>query len=69
MFMRIQRKTTKDGQERLYASLVENQREGRKTIQHTIAYLGVVTAEQAEFLKATYAKNKPRLVWDNDPAK
>jgi hypothetical protein len=64
MFMRIQRKTTKSGRERLYASLVENRREGTRTVQRTVAYLGPVTAEQAEFLKAAYAKNKPRLVWD-----
>lgn len=69
MFMRIQRKTTKDGRERLYASLVANRREGRRTIQRTIAYLGAVTAEQAQFLKAAYAKTKPRLVWDDGPAK
>jgi hypothetical protein len=64
--MRIQRKVYKTGKEHLYASVVENRREGKRTVQKTVAYLGVVTAEQVPYLKAAYARVKPRLVWDND---
>jgi hypothetical protein len=64
MFIRVQRKIYGNGEEHLYASLVENRREGSRTVQRTIAYLGAVTAEQVPFLKAAYAKKKPRLVWD-----
>jgi hypothetical protein len=63
--MRIQRKVYGNGEEHFYASVVENRREGKKTMQKTIAYLGVVTAEQVPYLKAAYAKKKPRLVFDD----
>jgi hypothetical protein len=47
-----------------YASLVENKRIGKKVVQTTRAYLGAVTQEQIPYLKAAYAKKKPRLVFD-----
>lgn len=49
-----------------YASLVKNKREGDKVRQYVIAYLGAVTKEQIPYLKAAYAKKKPRLVYDED---
>lgn len=66
MFVRVHRKTYGNGVEHLYASVVENIREGGKTVQKTVVYLGVVTEDQVPFLKAAYATVKPRLVWDDD---
>lgn len=68
MFIRIQKQARVKGEDHLYASLVENRREGKKIVQHTVAYLGAVTPEQVPYLKAAYAKVKPRLVWDDPPA-
>ncbi|MDT3704142.1 MAG: hypothetical protein ROZ36_14190 [Thermincola sp.] len=39
---------------------------GNKVIQETVVYLGEVTAEQLPYLKAAYAKKKPRLVYDEE---
>ena len=50
---------------RYYASLVENKRMNGKVVQLVKAYLGPVTAEQIPFLKAAYAKNKPRIIYDD----
>jgi hypothetical protein len=50
-----------------YASLVENKRIGGHVVQTVRAYLGAVTEEQIPYLKAAYAKKKPRLVYDDDP--
>jgi hypothetical protein len=47
-----------------YASLVENKLMGKQVVQTTRAYLGAVTQEQIPYLKAAYAKKKPRLVFD-----
>jgi hypothetical protein len=49
-----------------YAILVENKRVKGKVVQTTKAYLGSVTTEQIPYLKATYARKKPRLVYDNE---
>lgn len=49
-----------------YASLVENKREKKQVIQTVIAYLGPVTIDQIPYLKAAYAKKKPRLVYDDE---
>ena len=48
-----------------YASLVENQRIDGKVVQIVKANLGPVTEEQIPYLKAAYAKKKPRLVYDD----
>jgi len=52
-----------------YASLVENRREDNQVKQRVIAYLGPVTEDQVPYLKAAYAKKKPRLVYDDDESK
>lgn len=65
MFIRIQTKVF-HGKVHHYASLVENRRVDGKVVQSVKAYLGPVTAEQIPFLKAAYAKNKPRLVYDSN---
>lgn len=49
-----------------YASLVENKRENGKVRQTVKAYLGPVDKEQIPYLKAAYAKKKPRLVYDDE---
>lgn len=49
-----------------YASLVENKRVDGKVVQTVKAYLGPVTEDQIPYLKAAYAKRKPRLVYDEE---
>jgi len=53
------------GKAHYYASLVENKRENKQVKQTVIAYLGPVTEDQIPYLKAAYAKKKPRLVYDD----
>ena len=57
------------GKTHYYASLVENKREKSQVKQTVIAYLGPVTEDQIPYLKAAYAKKKPRLVYDDDESK
>jgi len=57
------------GKAHYYASLVENKREKSQGKQTVIAYLGPVTEDQIPYLKAAYAKKKPRLVYDDDGSK
>lgn len=48
---------------RLYASVVKSVRSGSKVKQVTVAYLGEVKENQIPYLKAAYAKVKPKLVY------
>ena len=64
MFMRIQEKRAADGSPLYYASVVRSDRVDGKVVQTTVAYIGAVEEEQIPYLKAAYAKKKPRLVWD-----
>ena len=64
MFLKVQRKKGAGGKELLYASVVENRREGDKVVQRTELNIGRVTEEQVPFLKAAWSEKKPRLVWD-----
>lgn len=61
MFVRSWKKGNK-----IYASVVKSVRSGKKVRQEIIVYLGEVTEEQLPYLKAAYAKNKPKLVYSND---
>lgn len=61
MFVRSWKKGNK-----IYASVVKSKRVGNKVIQETVVYIGEVTAEQLPYLKAAYAKKKPRLVYDEE---
>lgn len=61
MFVRTWKKGDK-----IYASVVKSVRTGKKVRQEIVAYLGEVTEEQLPYLKAAYAKKKPRLVYDDD---
>lgn len=47
-----------------YASLVENKRVDGKVVQTVKANLGPVTEEQIPYLKAAYARRKPKLVYE-----
>ena len=62
MFLKVQRKKTADGSEALYASVVENRREGRRTVQTVVLSIGRVTEEQVPYLRAAWSERKPRLV-------
>jgi hypothetical protein len=63
MFMRIQEKKGVNGKPHYYASVVSADRIKGKVVQKTIAYIGVVEEDQIPYLKAAYAKDKPKLVW------
>ena len=65
MFIKILTKILK-GEKRYYASLVENKRINGKVVQKVKANLGPVTEDQIPYLKAAYAKKKPRLVYDDE---
>ena len=64
MFIKILTKLYK-GEKHYYASLVENKRIDGKVVQIVKVNLGPVTEDQIPYLKAAYAKNKPRLVYDD----
>ena len=64
MFIKILTKTY-DSKTHYYASLVENKRINGNVVQFIKANLGAVTEEQIPYLKVAYAKNKPRLVYDD----
>jgi len=65
MFIRVQKRKNGDGNLQCYASVVRNDRVKGKVIQTTIAYLGIVEEEQIPYLKAAYAKRKPKLVYED----
>ena len=64
MFIRIQTKII-NGSEHYYASLVKNKRVDGKVKQTVKVYLGPVTADQIPYLKAAYAKVKPKLIYED----
>ncbi|MDV3426550.1 MAG: 2-C-methyl-D-erythritol 4-phosphate cytidylyltransferase [Bacillota bacterium] len=61
MYVRAWKKGNK-----LFASVVKSVRIGNKVRQETVAYLGEITEDQLPYLKAAYAKKKPRLVYDDE---
>lgn len=65
MFIKILTKNY-GGKPHYYASLVENRRVNGHVVQRTVANLGPVTEDQIPYLKAAYAKKKPRLVYDDE---
>ena len=64
VFIKILKKTY-GTEKHYYASLVENKRINGKVVQTVKANLGPVTEEQIPYLKAAYAKKKPRLVYED----
>jgi len=67
MFIKILTKKYGDNTHH-YASLVENKRVEGRVVQTVKANLGPVSVEQIPFLKAAYAKKKPRLVYGDSTA-
>lgn len=65
MFIKVLKKKSREGYS-YYASLVENKRIGGKVVQTVKLNLGRVEEDQIPYLKAAYAKNKPRLVYDEN---
>ncbi|MDR3137148.1 MAG: hypothetical protein LBU07_07085 [Coriobacteriales bacterium] len=65
MYVRIQEKAGKGGTIHRYASIVRSDRIKDKVVQTTVAYLGSVEENQIPYLKAAYAKDKPRLVYSD----
>jgi hypothetical protein len=63
MYVRIQEKAGKGGAIHRYASIVRSERVRDKVVQTTVAYLGAIEEDQVPYLKAAYAKDKPRLVY------
>lgn len=49
-----------------FCYLVESYRENGKIKHRTIRNFGLLNSEQVPFLKAMYAKKKPRLVYDDE---
>lgn len=66
LFLKVQRRRAADGTEALYASVVENRREGARVVQRTVVNIGRVEADQVPYLRAAWmrADRRPRLVWD-----
>ena len=64
MFLRIQTKRNADGSERLYASVVENERVKGKVVQTTLVNIGRGDPGQVPYLRAAWdPSDRPSLVW------
>lgn len=50
---------------KLYASVVRSVRNGNSVKQETVVYLGEASENQIPYLKAAYAKKKPKLVYED----
>ena len=68
MFVKINKRVDKHGETTYTASIMRSDRVKGKVVQSTVAYIGRVEEDQIPYLKAAYAKKKPRLVWDDDEA-
>ena len=66
VFVRINKRVNKHGEMTYKATVMKSERVNGKVVQTTVAYLGAVEEDQIPYLKAAYAKKKPRLVWDDD---
>ena len=66
VFVRINKRVNKDGEMTYKATIMKSERVKGKVVQTTVAYLGRVEEDQIPYLKAAYAKKKPRLVWDDE---
>ena len=65
MFIKILTKTY-GSKTHYYASIVENNRVNGHVVQTVKANIGAVTLDQIPFLKAAYAKVKPRLIYNEE---
>lgn len=68
MFVKIHKRVNKHGETTYTAAVMRSDRVKGKVVHTTVAYLGRVEEEQIPYLKAAYAKKKPRLVWDDEEA-
>lgn len=66
VFVRINKRVNKHGEMTYKATVMKSERVNGKVVQTTVAYLGAVEEDQIPYLKAAYAKKKPRLVWDDE---
>ena len=66
MFVKINKRRDKHGEMTYTASIMRSDRVKGKFVQTTVAYIGRVEEDQIPYLKAAYAKKKPRLVWDDE---
>jgi hypothetical protein len=66
MFVKINKRVDKHGEMTYTASIMRSDRVKGKVVQSTVAYIGRVEEDQIPYLKAAYAKKKPRLVWDDE---
>ena len=66
MFVKINKRVNRHGEMTYTAAVMRSDRVKGKVVQSTVAYLGRVEEEQIPYLKAAYAKKKPRLVWDDE---
>ena len=57
---------TKGKADTFFCYLVESFRENGKIKHRTIRNFGLLEEDQVPFLKAMYAKKKPRLVYDDE---
>lgn len=64
--MRIQKKINKNGIPHYFAAVMRCDRVKGKVVQKTVSYIGAVEEEQIPYLRAAYAKIKPKLVWNDD---
>lgn len=49
-----------------FCALVESFRDGGTSKHRVLINFGLVDADSVPYLKAAFAKNKPRLVYDNE---
>lgn len=66
MYMKITEKTNKRGEKVYTAAVMRCDRVKGKAVTTTVAHIGRVEEDQVPYLRAAYAKKKPRLVWDDE---
>ena len=66
MYMKITSRVNKHGETTYSAAVMRCDRVKGKPVHTTVAHIGRVEEDQIPYLKAAYAKKKPRLVWDDE---
>lgn len=65
MFVKVV-KNTKADNDTCFAYLTESYRENGKVKHRVLKSFGLLEAEQIPYLKAMYAKKKPKLVYEDE---
>ena len=65
-FLRVQERKSRDGTTHYYASVMRGDRVDGRVVQTVVARIGRVEEDQIPYLRAAFAKKKPRLVWDDE---